>query len=108
VEDNASRCVIPQSNRAAQATTRMSKSPEPGQPRANVEKRRRKVESSQSRLGQLSNDRKPPMSLRATLLGNLKLDNAALERNHRRVSAVAGSKLRKNVLDSTLHGVFTN
>jgi hypothetical protein len=46
------------------------------------------------------------LGLRGDLVGQLELDNASLQANHRRLSSVASAQFGEDVLNSPLYGFF--
>jgi hypothetical protein len=104
----------PQATTAPPATSRRIRRPAPGQPRANVEKRRRRS-APYSSLPNCDSATKPQQGLSATLSGptwtratSSSLDNPALNTDHRSMGPVVRTELGKDILYAPFDGVFCN
>jgi len=100
---------------AVQATSRRTRRPAPGQPCANVEKRRRK-KVSQSQRARLQTLRPRPNRVCPTLFwavfrrwrNTSGLDDPAPDADHRGVRPIVRTQFREDILDATLDCVFCN
>ena len=100
----------PEAMTALPATSRRIRRPAPGQPCANVEKRRRKCthyqgpnrrSREQARLGLFDHSLVPPGET-----GTSGLDNSTPDADHRRVGSVGSAEFGKNTLNATFDAVF--
>ena len=98
----------PRSINAIPVTRRKRRRPAPGQPWANVENNRRKINSCLAlfRLGNLDAIRSPKKSRRVTLSSELEFDDPAFHPDHGGVGAVVGAQFGEDILYSTLDSFF--
>src|SRR5262249_816635 len=106
------RPAMPRNTSTPPATSRMTSSPIPGNPVANVENSRRKGTLCDVNGCPISGRapeewcRPPRRVVPSPLSSRLQLDDAALDPDHRRVRPIRGSELGQDVLDAAFHGVF--
>jgi hypothetical protein len=98
---------------ALHATSRRIRRPAPGQPCANVEKRRRRSVPLQACHSEVSRTI-PIGSVRPLFWALFReisasgLDNAAPDSDHRRVRSVCRTEFRKNILNATFDAILCN
>ena len=103
----------PEATTVLQATSRRIRRPAPGQPCANVEKRRRTSIPLQACHSAVlcTTPMGPARRLFWARLGKIttsRLDNATPDSDHRRVGSVCRTEFRKNILNSTFDTILCN
>src|SRR5262245_28309019 len=106
--EDSLRCPNHEHNRTVAVTTRCRRRPRPGQLFGNVEKRRCKITLRVQLRTLATGSTGPNEGLHLLLLGELQLDNSALQADRDSMSSVLGVELGEYVRDVAFHAGFAD